>query len=259
MPDTESRATKNRLLSLLTDEEKARLSPSLGRAALHEGRVIFQMGEPVEWAYFPDGGIISVVCASAGGESVEVGMVGYEGVAGLPALLGDGVPHNKRAVVQVAGSGWVIEAGALRREFKPGGHFQGVLLRYAQAYHTLVSQSVFCQAFHHIDERLARWLLECQWRIESDELSFITANLAIGYTFSTLAQNQLQAMQMSLMFFLPNILLSGFMFPFAGMPVWAQWIGEALPLTHYLRIVRSIMLKGASLRTSITTPPRWPG
>jgi len=75
---------------------------------------------------------------------------------------------------------------------------------------------------------------------------FITANLSIGYTFSTLAQNQLQAMQMSLMFFLPNILLSGFMFPFAGMPVWAQWIGEALPLTHYLRMVRAIMLKGAS-------------
>ena len=76
---------------------------------------------------------------------------------------------------------------------------------------------------------------------------FITANLAIGYTFSTIAQNQLQAMQMSLMFFLPNILLSGFMFPFAGMPVWAQWIGEMLPLTHYLRIVRSIMLKGTAL------------
>jgi ABC-2 type transport system permease protein len=74
---------------------------------------------------------------------------------------------------------------------------------------------------------------------------FITTNLAVGYTFSTLAQNQLQAMQMSMMFFLPNILLSGFMFPFAGMPVWAQWIGEALPLTHYLRIVRAIMLKGA--------------
>jgi ABC-2 type transport system permease protein len=76
---------------------------------------------------------------------------------------------------------------------------------------------------------------------------FIAANLSIGYTFSTIAQNQLQAMQMSMMFFLPNILLSGFMFPFAGMPVWAQGIGEALPLTHYLRIVRSIMLKGSSL------------
>jgi ABC-2 type transport system permease protein len=76
---------------------------------------------------------------------------------------------------------------------------------------------------------------------------FIAANLSIGYTFSTVAQNQLQAMQMSIMFFLPNILLSGFMFPFAGMPVWAQWIGEALPLTHYLRIARAIMLKGATI------------
>jgi ABC-2 type transport system permease protein len=76
---------------------------------------------------------------------------------------------------------------------------------------------------------------------------FIATNLSIGYTFSTVAQNQLQAMQMSIMFFLPNILLSGFVFPFAGMPVWAQWIGEALPLTHYLRIVRAIMLKGSSI------------
>ena len=76
---------------------------------------------------------------------------------------------------------------------------------------------------------------------------FIATNLSIGYTFSTVAQNQLQAIQMSFMFFLPNILLSGFMFPFAGMPVWAQWFGELLPLTHYIRIVRGIMLKGADL------------
>ena len=76
---------------------------------------------------------------------------------------------------------------------------------------------------------------------------FIAANLSIGYTFSSLAQNQLQAVQMAMMFFLPNILLSGFMFPFAGMPVWAQWVGECLPLTHYIRIVRGIMLKGADM------------
>jgi len=75
---------------------------------------------------------------------------------------------------------------------------------------------------------------------------FIATNLSIGYTFSTVAQNQLQAMQMTIMFFLPNILLSGFLFPFAGMPVWARYVGEALPLTHYLRIVRSVMLKGSS-------------
>ena len=77
---------------------------------------------------------------------------------------------------------------------------------------------------------------------------FITTNLSIGYTFSTIVQNQLQAMQMSMMFFLPSILLSGFMFPFAGMPVWAQYVGEGLPLTHYVRIVRAIMLKGATLQ-----------
>jgi ABC-2 type transport system permease protein len=77
---------------------------------------------------------------------------------------------------------------------------------------------------------------------------FITTNLSIGYTISTLVQNQLQAMQMSMMFFLPSILLSGFMFPFAGMPAWAQYVGEALPLTHYLRIVRAIMLKGATMQ-----------
>jgi ABC-2 type transport system permease protein len=74
---------------------------------------------------------------------------------------------------------------------------------------------------------------------------FIVANLAVGFTFSTIARNQLQAMQMTFFFFLPSMLLSGFMFPFRGMPVWAQWIGEVLPLTHFLRIVRGIMLKGA--------------
>jgi ABC-2 type transport system permease protein len=76
---------------------------------------------------------------------------------------------------------------------------------------------------------------------------FIATNLAWGYTFSTLAQNQLQAVQMSMMFFLPNMLLSGFVFPFLGMPGWAQFIGEFLPLTHYIRIVRAIMLKGSML------------
>jgi ABC-2 type transport system permease protein len=73
---------------------------------------------------------------------------------------------------------------------------------------------------------------------------FAASNLAVGYTFSTVAQNQLQAVQMTFFFFLPNFLLSGFAFPFRGMPQWAQWIGEVLPLTHFIRIVRGIMLKG---------------
>lgn len=76
---------------------------------------------------------------------------------------------------------------------------------------------------------------------------FIAANLAMGITFSTIAKNQLQAVQMTFFVFLPSVLLSGFMFPFRGMPLWAQWIGEILPLTHFLRIVRGIMLKGNGL------------
>jgi ABC-2 type transport system permease protein len=76
-------------------------------------------------------------------------------------------------------------------------------------------------------------------------LLFIAANLSLGITFSSMARNQLQAMQMTFFFFLPSILLSGFMFPFRGMPVWAQWIGNLLPLTHFLRLVRGIMLKGS--------------
>lgn len=78
-------------------------------------------------------------------------------------------------------------------------------------------------------------------------LPFIAANLGMGLTFSTLARNQLQAVQMAFFFFLPSILLSGFMFPFRGMPLWAQYIGSILPLTHYLRIVRGIVLKGNGL------------
>ena len=85
---------------------------------------------------------------------------------------------------------------------------------------------------------------------------FMLANLAVGFTFSTLARNQLQAMQMTFFFFLPSILLSGFMFPFRGMPVWAQWLGEVLPLTHFLRIVRGILLKGNGALQLL--PELWP-
>ena len=87
-------------------------------------------------------------------------------------------------------------------------------------------------------------------------LLFIAANLAMGITFSTLAHNQLQAVQMAFFFFLPSILLSGFMFPFRGMPGWAQWIGTCLPLTHFVRIVRGILLKGNGLAE--IAPELWP-
>jgi ABC-2 type transport system permease protein len=85
---------------------------------------------------------------------------------------------------------------------------------------------------------------------------FIATNLAIGFTFSTFARNQMQAMQMTLFFFLPSMLLSGFMFPYRGMPGWAQGLGEALPLTHFLRVVRGILLKGNGPAEIV--PQAWP-
>jgi ABC-2 type transport system permease protein len=87
-------------------------------------------------------------------------------------------------------------------------------------------------------------------------LIFLAANLSVGMMFSTIAKSQLQAMQMTFFFFLPSMLLSGFMFPFRGMPEWAQAIGSALPLTHFLRIVRGIMLKGNGWAE--TWPSVWP-
>jgi ABC-2 type transport system permease protein len=85
---------------------------------------------------------------------------------------------------------------------------------------------------------------------------FVLGLVLLGYSISTVARTQMQAMQLTVFFFLPSILLSGFMFPFSGMPVWAQWLGEIFPLTHFLRIVRAVMLKGAGL-PAIATEVNW--
>jgi ABC-2 type transport system permease protein len=108
---------------------------------------------------------------------------------------------------------------------------------------------------------LAQWLfgvpmLGGYTTLYGSVLLFIAANLMLGLTISSVAQNQLQAMQMTFFFFLPSILLSGFMFPFRGMPQWAQYIGQALPLTHFLRIVRGVLLKGNGW--SEVLPEAWP-
>lgn len=87
------------------------------------------------------------------------------------------------------------------------------------------------------------------WLLLLAVLIFVMALVLLGYTISTVARTQMQALQLTVFFFLPSILLSGFMFPFRGMPVWAQWIGETLPLTHFLRVVRAVMLKGGELST----------
>jgi len=107
----------------------------------------------------------------------------------------------------------------------------------------------------------AKWLFAVPfvgslWLLVSVVVVFIAANLVVGITISSAARNQMQALQMSFFFFLPSILLSGFMFPFRGMPRWAQWLGEVLPNTHFMRISRGVMLKGNGLAES--WPELWP-
>lgn len=97
----------------------------------------------------------------------------------------------------------------------------------------------------------SRWLFSVPfvgnlWLLVSVALAFISANLVVGIAISSVARNQMQAMQMTMFFFLPSMMLSGFMFPFRGMPQWAQVIGEIIPLTHFIRVCRGIMLKGNS-------------
>ncbi len=99
-------------------------------------------------------------------------------------------------------------------------------------------------------------MLGSLWLLSGALVLFIAANLAVGFTFSTVAKSQLQAMQMMVFFLLPSILLSGFAFPFRGMPGWAQAIGEVLPVTHFLRIVRGLLLKGNGLAE--IWPELWP-
>jgi ABC-2 type transport system permease protein len=129
---------------------------------------------------------------------------------------------------------------------RPGEVMIGKIIRYIQTFLILAA----AKFLFHVP------MLGSIAMLLAFMLIFIAANLAMGITFSTIAQNQLQAMQMSFFFFLPSILLSGFMFPFRGMPDWAQNLGSILPLTHFLRLVRGILLKGNGFEESL--PHVWP-
>ncbi len=148
----------------------------------------------------------------------------------------------------------LITSMALTRE-RERGTFENLLAMPATPLEVMLGKITPYMVVGYVQATLillaARWIFAVPMLGSMGLLSvalaiFIIANLALGYTFSTVAQNQLQAMQMTFFFFLPSILLSGFMFPFDGMPGWAQTIGEILPLTHFLRIVRGILLKGNS-------------
>lgn len=146
----------------------------------------------------------------------------------------------------------LITSLAITRE-RERGTMENLLATPAQPLEVMIGKIVPYIMVGYLQVAIILLIAHLVFRVPTDgsmvllliaTLPFIAANLAVGLTFSSIAKNQLQAMQMAFFFFLPSILLSGFMFPFRGMPEWAQYVGQILPLTHFVRIVRGIMLKG---------------
>ncbi|MBD1934052.1 MULTISPECIES: Crp/Fnr family transcriptional regulator [Cyanophyceae] len=167
----------NRLLAALPDAEYQRLFPNLDQVSLSLKQVLQEVGEPIEYVYFPQNAIVSALTTMADGSMIEVGLVGNDGVTGMPAALGDNIATTT-AMVQLAGAGMRMKASVLKTEFGRGGVLQSLLLRYIQAQHAFVTQSAACNRLHYLEGRLARWLLLVCDRVGSNELQLTHEFLA---------------------------------------------------------------------------------
>lgn len=168
---------QNRILASLPAAEIGRLAPHLSQMKFEEGRILLDSGQKTRYAYFLEAGLGSIVTIMKNGRSVEVSVVGRDGMIGLPALLGtDSLPN--RAFIQIAGSGYRLPAAELTKEFERRGKLHEKLQRYIQAHVVQVSQTAACNRLHEISERLARWLLMCQDRTDSALLQITHKSLA---------------------------------------------------------------------------------
>jgi CRP-like cAMP-binding protein len=161
--------TSNRILNALTRSEYESLSPHLDPVNLSSGEILYRPEQPITHVYFPSRGTVSIVSTFEDGDTIEVGMVGNEGMFGVCVFLGS-VTTPLLAQVQLPGDGLRIRADVLRREFRKGGQLQDLLLRYTQAFITQIAQTAACNRAHSIVGRLAKWLLMCADRSQSQEL-----------------------------------------------------------------------------------------
>lgn len=159
----------NRLLAALLPEEYERLLPNLEPVSLELGEIIYQSGGRLNYIYFPTDCIVSLLYTMENGMSAEIGIVGNEGVIGIALFMGGDTMPN-RAIVQSAGNAIRVKAQFLQEEFKRGGGFQHLLLRYTQALVTQISQTAVCNRLHTLEQQLSRWLLLSHDRLQSDEL-----------------------------------------------------------------------------------------
>lgn len=159
----------NQLLAALPSKEYNRLADHLKPVNLTGGEILLEPHEPIKKIYFPERAMISLVSIMMDGSTTEIGLIGNEGLIGLPAILG-GNSTTSRTIVQVSGTALEISAEIVKQEFERGEKLYQLLLLYTQALLTQVSQSAACNRQHKIEERLARWLLSVQDCIMQDEL-----------------------------------------------------------------------------------------
>jgi CRP-like cAMP-binding protein len=170
--------TGNRLLDALSPEDLGRILPHLERIPLPVRLSLHAPGKRIEFVLFPDRGMVSVVASPEDGVLVEVGVIGREGLVGVPALVGaETSPHE--IFVQVAGSGWRMKVDAMRAEVERSPAFRDVLFRYAQYFLIQVAQTAACNARHPLEARLARWLLMARDRLDTDAMPLTQEFLAI--------------------------------------------------------------------------------
>jgi CRP-like cAMP-binding protein len=169
MPTTKQAVpVTNRLLAALPKKEYQRLLPELEHIPLTFGDILYEPGDIISHVYFPYDSIISLLSMVENKKVLEVGIVGNEGMAGLPVILGVSTSLT-RGLVQSAGTAMRVKTTALHRAFKQDGALQRLLHRYLHSLLTQISQSAVCNRFHLVDARLARWLLMTHDRVESDE------------------------------------------------------------------------------------------
>lgn len=190
-----SNAFSNALLSALPREEYERLSPHLELVRLTPGKILYNAGDAVRHAYFPKGGMICLLSTTEDGRTIEVGVIGNEGMVGIPIVLrSGGAPYQ--VMVQLAGNALRISGNALREEFNRGGKLQDLLLRYTHALLVQVAQSAACNSFHTVKERLCRWLLVSRDRVQTDTIhltqEFLSHMLGVQRTSVTQIASALQ-------------------------------------------------------------------
>jgi CRP-like cAMP-binding protein len=188
-------APRNRLLAALPPEDLARLWPQLEAVELPLRRVLHAAGEPIAAVFFPESGYASMLATLEDGDAAEVGLIGCEGMVGLPVLLG--ADHDDlEAMVQNAGAALRLGKAAFRQEFDRIPAFRTLLLRYALVHHGQVARTAACNGRHHTDQRLARWLLMAHDRAKTDEFpmthEFLSMMLGVRRAGITVAAGQLQ-------------------------------------------------------------------